>query len=66
MSSTFFPACASPIPKLAQAVVLPTSLLVGDGDDLRVQDNHLVSWYEKRENVTGINILPWKRYVIVQ
>jgi hypothetical protein len=35
-----------------------TSLLVGDGDDLRVQDNHLVSWYEKRENVTGINILP--------
>jgi len=35
-----------------------TSILVGDGDDLRVQDNHLVSWYEKRENVTGINILP--------
>ena len=24
MSSTFFPACASPIPKLAQVVVLPT------------------------------------------
>ena len=28
------PACASPIPKLAQVVVLPTPpLLVGDGDD---------------------------------
>ena len=35
-----------------------TAFLVCDGDDLRVQDNHLVSWYEKRENVTGINILP--------
>ena len=35
-----------------------TAFLVCDGDDLRVQDNHLISWYEKRENVTGINILP--------
>ena len=35
-----------------------TAFLVCDGDDLRVQDNHLVSWYEKRENVTEINILP--------
>lgn len=39
-----------------QLFITDTSLLVGD--DLRVQDNHLVSWYEKRENVTGINILP--------
>ncbi len=37
--------------KKRNLIITDTAFLVCDGDDLCVQDNHLVSWYEKRENV---------------